>query len=326
MRSARCSVPSSSTAAVRDAVTGPVTDHAPGGGPTRPGVIGLVVHSGRAAARRGAARAAAALAEAGIHVVGVSGDGWETGGAEGAAGGRVEVREPTTFGADLDLVVAFGGDGTFLRAAYLARDRGVPLLGVNLGRLGFLSELDPGEVPEALTRLVDGAYSVEERMTLTVEVRDAEDQHVATSWALNEASVERVTPQRLIVLEVRVGQTTFAQIPADAIICATPTGSTAYAFSARGPILSPLVEAILLVPVAPHSLFDRTVVVDPREQLALRPVEEGAECVVSLDGRESLKVPPGGSVRVSRGVAPVRMVRLQPFDFYRRVREKFNLQ
>lgn len=296
-------------------------------GPTPPAVVGLVVHGGRADARAAAAGAATALREAGVRVAGCAGDGWQTGTPELAAlAGAVDVRAPETFGDGLDVVVVLGGDGTLLRAAWLARDGGVPLLGVNLGRLGFLSEVEAADLSVALERVVAGDFAVEERMTLTVEIRDARDARVDTGWALNEASLERVVPQRLVVIEVRVGDTLFARVPADAMICATPTGSTAYAFSARGPILSPLLEAILLVPVAPHSLFDRTLVIDPRESLSLRPVAGQSASVVSLDGRKPLAVPPGGSVRVHRGAAPVRMVRLAPFDFYGRVRHKFGLQ
>lgn len=296
-----------------------------GGAP--PKTVGLVVHGGRSDARMAAAAAAGALRDTGVRLVGCAGDGWEGGSSE-IAGVRdaVEVREPAAFGSGLDVVVVFGGDGTFLRAAYLARDSGLPLLGVNLGRLGFLSEVEVDGVPQALRRVVAGDFTVEERMTLTVEVRDRDDRLVASSWALNEASVERVVPQRLIVIEVRVGDTLFARVPADAMICATPTGSTAYAFSAGGPILSPLVDAILLVPVAPHSLFDRTLVIDPRESLSLRPMEGQSASVVSLDGRQPLDIPAGGSVRVHRGEAPVRMVRLRELDFYGRVRHKFRLQ
>lgn len=290
--------------------------------------VGLVVHGGRPDARAAAASAAEALRDTGVALVGCAGDGWERTDTPEFERVRaaVEVREPVAFGSELDVVVVFGGDGTFLRAAYLSRDHGLPLLGVNLGRLGFLSEVEVTDVPAALVRIVAGDFAVEERMTLTVQVRDHAGRLVGTSWALNEASVERVVPQRLIVIEVRVGDTLFARVPADAMICATPTGSTAYAFSAGGPILSPRVEAILLVPVAPHSLFDRTLVVDPGESLSLRAVEGQAACVVSLDGRESLDVPVGGSVRVHRGETPVRMVRLGPVDFYGRVREKFGLQ
>jgi NAD+ kinase len=281
--------------------------------------VGFIVHGGREDARAAAVAAVRRIREIGAEPVGCSDDEWPPDVA-------VELRAPAAFAVDLDVVLVFGGDGTFLRSAYLARDAGVPLLGVNLGRLGFLSELEREAKPEALERVVAGDYTVEERMTLAVSVRDVDGVEVGSSWALNEASVERVVPQRLVVIEVRVGETVFANIPADAMICATPTGSTAYAFSARGPILSPLVDAILLVPVAPHSLFDRTLVIDPRESLSLRPIAVDNPCVVSLDGRESLGVPSGGSVTVARGERPVRMARLAQFDFYRRVREKFGLQ
>jgi NAD+ kinase len=277
--------------------------------------VGLVVHSGRPEACEAATAAARQFAETGAQVVGVRGDAWSDPGAE--------LREPSEFGSGLDVVVVFGGDGTFLRAAYLVRDQGVPLIGVNLGRLGFLSEIEVMDIPAMVQRVVAGDFEVEERMTLSVEIHDAQGRLVGTSWALNEASIERTVPTRLIVIEIRVGGRVFASLPADAIVVATPTGSTAYAFSARGPILSPLLDAFVVVPVAPHSLYDRTIVVDPNETVTLRPID--GDCVVSTDGRESLAVPRGGSVRVVRGAIPVRMARLVPFDFYGRVRQKFGL-
>lgn len=283
-----------------------------------PRAVGLVVHGGRVAAIAAAGDVAAQLVGLGVTVAAVKDGGWDS--------PAVEMRTPDEFGEGLDLVVALGGDGTFLRAAYLARDRNIPLLGVNLGRLGFLSEVEAAAVPTAIERLVAGDFAVEERMTLAVTVHDADGAQVRTSWALNDASVERTVPQRLIVFEVCVNETTFANVPADAVICATPTGSTAYAFSAGGPILSPLVDAILLTPVAPHSLFNRTIVIEPGESLLVRPVGGEGPCVVSCDGRESIPIPPGGSVRVSRGEIPVRMARLAPFNFYQRVRDKFGLR
>jgi NAD+ kinase len=284
---------------------------------TGPKAVGLVVHSGRAEAVEAATKAARFFRDTSVDVVGCADDDW--------ADTAVELRRGAAFGEGLDVVLVFGGDGTFLRAAYLARDGGVPLLGVNLGRLGFLSEVEVDEVPLAVERVVAGDYTVEERMTLTVQVCDADGAVVAETWALNEASVERVVPQRLIVLDVAVNASHFFTVPADAMVLATPTGSTAYAFSAGGPILSPLVDAILLVPVAPHSLFARTVVVDPAESVSV--VARGDNpCVVGCDGRESIPVPPGGAVRVSRGAQPVRMARLAPFDFYGRVRDKFGLR
>lgn len=287
----------------------------------RPSTVGLVVHGGRDEARRAARTTVRRFMDAGVDVVGCLSDGW----SESAPSGPAELRAPEQFAKDLDLVVVLGGDGTFLRAAYMARDAGVPLLGVNLGRLGFLSEVEEDALDGAVERLAAGRFDVEERMTLTVEVLDDSGARVGRSWALNEASVERTVTQRLIVLEVLVGETSLAHVPADAMIVATPTGSTAYAFSAGGPILSPLVDAILLTPVAPHSLFNRTIVIDPAESLSVRPVADGNTCVVGLDGRESIEVPPGGLVRVARGEQPVRMVRLDRFDFYARLRQKFNL-
>lgn len=263
--------------------------------------------------------AARHLDASGFRVVGCKTDDWPSSDV-------MEVVAPERFSLDLDVVLVFGGDGTFLRAAYLSRDGGVPLLGVNLGRLGFLSECEVPQVPWALERLAAGDYDIEDRMTLAVTVLDPNGDVVVESWALNDASVERREPQRLIVLDVAVGSTHLTSIPADALICASPTGSTAYAFSAGGPILSPLVEALVLTPVAPHTLFDRTIVVDPTEVITISPGAEGRNpCVVSLDGRESRAVPPGGQVRVTRGAAPVRMARLMPFDFYDRIREKFGL-
>lgn len=280
--------------------------------------VGLVVHGGRPEAIQAARQAATSLLDEGIDVVGCVDDGWAHDG--------VELRAGRAFGEGVDVVLSMGGDGTFLRAAYLSRDCGAPLLGVNLGRLGFLTEVEVADLETTVHRIVTGSYDVEERMTLTVQVSDADGVSVAAGWALNEASVERTVPQRLVVFEVRVGEVTFAHVPADAVICATPTGSTAYAFSAGGPILSPRVDAILLVPVAPHSLFSRTLVVDPRETLSVRCCGGNNNCVVTCDGRQTLSVPSGGWVRVGRGEQPVRLVRLRPFDFYERVRDKFGLQ
>jgi NAD+ kinase len=278
----------------------------------------VIVHPQRAAARSAAIEAIDALLAAGLRVVACKQNEW-------APPDTLDVVLGDGFGADVDVVLVFGGDGTFLRAAYLARDAGVPLLGVNLGRLGFFSECELPDVPDALDRLIAGDYQIEDRMTLAAAVFGPDGRRTASSWALNDASVERRDPRRLIVLDVLIGSTELLSIPADALICASPTGSTAYAFSAGGPILSPLVEALVLTPVAPHTLFDRTIVVDPDEVITIRPAVGQNPCLVSMDGRESLAVPTGGEVRVTRGRMPVRMVRLRQFDFYERIREKFGL-
>ena len=285
-------------------------------GPRTPAqAVGIVVHGGRAGACAAATEAADGLAERGLKVLGLAGEGWDDPGAT--------LLEVDDFAENVDLVLVFGGDGTFLRAAHLAPR--VPLLGVNLGRLGFLSEVEPPQLSETVDRIAAGDLRVEERMTLGVVVTDGDGEVVGTGWALNEASVERTIPQRLIVLELSVNDRPFARLPADAVVCATPTGSTAYAFSARGPIVSPLVEAILAVPVAPHSLFDRTLMLEPSETLSIRPVGGDNGCVVTMDGLCSLAVPEGGTVNVLRGTFPVRLARLAAFDFYTQVRSKFSL-
>lgn len=283
-------------------------------------VFGIIVHPERPDARTAATTAATTVRNAGMRVIGCKQDDWPA--------DTLDVVSADEFGSQVDVVLVFGGDGTFLRAAYLARDAGVPLLGVNLGRLGFLSECELPEVTDALHRLMAGRYHVEDRMTLTASVLSPDGELIAEGWALNDASVERRDPRRLIVLDLTIGDTKLTSIPADALICASPTGSTAYAFSAGGPIVSPLVEALMLTPVAPHTLFNRTIVVDPDEIISIRPSSSAKQnpCVVSIDGRESLPVPADGEVRVTRGRAPVRMVRLRPFDFYQLIREKFGLR
>lgn len=284
--------------------------------------VGLVVHAGREVARTAARQAAEMIGVSGAQPVVVADDGWSQ---ETLNRLSIEQRAPTDFAKGLDVIVVFGGDGTFLRAAWLARDCEVPLVGVNLGRLGFLTEIESDEMNDALARLLSGGYHIEERMTLAVSVHGATGEVLATSWALNEASVERTEPQRLIVLRLEVGGTLVTDVPADALICATPTGSTAYAFSAGGPVLAPTLSAMVVVPVAPHTLFDRTLVVDPAERVKISPVGGENVCVVSLDGRETLRVPEGGWVAVSAGEVPVRLARLNSFDFYERLRTKFRL-
>lgn len=284
--------------------------------------VGLVVHAGRAEARRAAVAAAEDLRELGAKAVACAADAWP---GDELTSRDVQLRSPEEFADGLDVVLVLGGDGTFLRAAWMARDGGVPLLGVDLGRLGFLSEVESTGVRAAIDRLLAGRFDVEERMTLSTSVHDADGACVADGWALNEASVERTVPQRLIVLRLEVAGTVLTDIPADAVVCATPTGSTAYAFSAGGPVLTPSLSAMVVVPVAPHTLFDRTVVVSPSETVRVTPIGGNNVCVVTLDGRESLRVPDGGWVTVCAGDVPVRLVRLGAFDFYARLRDKFRL-
>lgn len=267
--------------------------------------VGLVVHDGRDGSIATAEEASALLRERGVDVVEVD-DG------RGAHG--------------LDLVLSFGGDGTLLRAAHLCRDEAVPLLGLNLGRLGFLTEVEREDLDDTLDVIVAGDLNIEERETLEVRAVDAAGRTVHEDWALNEVSVEKTARQRLLHMALHVGGRRFAHVPADAVVVATPTGSTAYAFSAGGPILSPSVRATVVTPVAPHSTFGRSLVVAPEEEVRIEVLPDQEPAVVSCDGRGPETVPAGGSVYVVGGGHPVRLVRLRPRDFFGRVRAKFGLR
>ncbi len=224
-----------------------------------------------------------------------------------------------------DLVVSLGGDGTFLRAARLARSHDVPIVGVNVGRVGFLAEVDPGDLERDLGVILAGGGQVEPRSTLEATILDAAGRTCGTVWALNEVAVEKVVRERLVRLEVSIAGTPFASLAADALIVATPTGSTAYALSAGGPIVAPSLDAVLVVPVAPHSLFDRTVIARPGDviRVDLPPDQDGA--LVSADGTEPLHLPPGGAAEIRGGGRPVRVVRVGGSDFFGRVRRTFRL-
>jgi len=224
-----------------------------------------------------------------------------------------------------DLVISFGGDGTFLRAARLARAADVPIIGVNVGRLGFLAEIDPEELEASLTALTSGAHRIEDRSTLEVELRDADGSVVGSGWALNDVAVEKEARQRLVRLEISIGTTPFASMAADAVIIATSTGSTAYALSAGGPIVNPTLDAMLIAPVAPHSLFDRTVVTDLADTVTIRVGEDQDGALVSTDGMDPAVLGPGGIAVVRGGAQPVRVARVGGTEFFARVRRSFRL-
>lgn len=283
--------------------------------------VGFVVHGGRAEAVAAAGQAAAHLAAADVPVRIADGD---VDGLPGWDGVEVVARE--RFAEQVDVILSFGGDGTFLRAAHRARDAGVPVLGINLGRVGFLAEVEVDELPAALDALLAGDFRVEDRATIEAVVHGPDGTEVGRDWALNDVSVEKTARQRLLLMEVHVGAERFAHVPADALVLATATGSTAYALSAGGPILSPRVRAVLVTPVAPHSLFDRTLVVAPDEVVRVEVLADQAPAVLSVDGRDPISVPAGGSVSATGAGRPVRLVRVDPPGFYSLVTRKFQLR
>ncbi len=286
--------------------------------------IGVVVHAGRTASLRAASDAANLLTASGAHMVVADDPAVADGPGDGLADVGPVV-DSSTFAEHADLAMSFGGDGTFMRAAHLVRDAGVPVLGVNLGRLGFLAEIEVDELVDALERIVAGDYLVEERATLEVDVVGPSG-HVTSGWALNEVSVEKTARQRLLRMDVSVSGEHFAKVPADALVVATSTGSTAYALSAGGPIVSPRIDATLVVPVAPHTLFDRTVVVGPDELVEIELAPDQAPALVSCDGREPVEIQAGVRVLVRGGGRPVLLARLTELDFYGLVRRKFGLR
>jgi NAD+ kinase len=211
--------------------------------------------------------------------------------------------------AHAELIIVLGGDGTLLRGAELARPARVPLIGVNLGHVGFLAEAEPDGLADAVERIVARQYVVEERMTIDVTVR-VNGEMLASTWALNEATVEKGARERMLEVICEVDGRPLSRLGCDGVVCSTPTGSTAYAFSAGGPVVWPEVEALLMVPISAHALFAPPLVVSPSSVLAVEVISSAPGGVLWCDGRRKVDLPPGARVEVRRGTLPVRLARL----------------
>ena len=225
-----------------------------------------------------------------------------------------------------ELAVVLGGDGTILRAAELVRDSGLPLLGINLGHVGFLAEAERDGVEHTVAHIVHRDWSVEERTTLEVEAFDGATS-LWTGWALNEASVEKAARERMLEATVEIDGRPLSTWGCDGVVMATPTGSTAYAFSAGGPIVWPGVDAILVVPISAHALFARPLVLSHDVHIAidLRDNSTDARAVLWCDGRRSFDLPEGARIEVRQGDTPVRLARLSKAPFTDRLVAKFDL-
>jgi NAD+ kinase len=274
--------------------------------------IGFVVHGGRGGAVEAATELVAWCRER-KHATRAL--------AEGI--GADEARSPESFVEGLDLVVSVGGDGTLLRAAHLASEADASVLGVKVARLGFLTECEPHEAPAALESFMAGELEVDERTALVAVPEDAgwDEQQ----WALNEVIVEKRSPPRMVTLGTFVGEDEITTFSADGVIVATATGSTAYSFAARGPIVSPKLACLILTPVAPHMVFDRTIVLAPHERVTLevRGREPG---LLSADGRPARELPVGSRVHIGRADHPARLLRRKTSEsFYSLLRRKFSL-
>ncbi len=224
-----------------------------------------------------------------------------------------------------ELVCVLGGDGTILRGAEMSRGTDAPLLGVNLGHVGFLAESEREDLGATVDRIVARDYTVEERMTLEV-VSSHDGEVLSRSWALNEVSVEKAARERMLELTIEIDGRPLSTWGCDGIVVATPTGSTAYAFSAGGPVVWPDVEAVLIVPISAHALFARPLVVGPACHVAVEVVSvTTATGVLWCDGRRAVDLPPGARIEVQRSDVPVRLARLTSSPFTDRLVAKFDL-
>lgn len=279
----------------------------------------IMVHTGRPGAVRSAQQVIRRLTGEGIHVRVLEDEAVEIGCS------NVDVLPPKPEATeDAEMVIVLGGDGTLLRAAELTRTTGTPLLGVNLGHVGFLAEAERADLAVMADRVVSHDYEVEERMAIDVVVRQ-NGSILETTWALNEASVEKGSRERMLELVAEIDGRPLSEWGCDGVVVATPTGSTAYAFSAGGPVVWPEVEAMLVVPISAHALFARPLVVSPHSTVAIEVLSETPGAVLWCDGRRTVELPPGARVEVRRSDVPVRLARLHLTPFTDRLVTKFGL-
>lgn len=296
----------------------------------------LVPHFYRPQNIAAAAKAASVLQEAGIRVR-LLDQGLSDADARGVAGEQSPVASDPVLqslatvaagpdaAAGCELVLVLGGDGTFLRAAGVAREQDLPVLGINMGHVGFLAEGEAESLETALAQVVDKSYFVEDRMTIDVQVRDAAGEEIGRSWALNECSIENIDRSKVLDAILEVDFRPVSAFGCDGVLISTPTGSTAYAFSAGGPVMWPALDAMLVVPNNAHALFAKPLVVSPRSTVAVESDPRTSDAVAVLDGFRRIDVPPGSRVEVIRGHRPVKWVRLDQRPFTDRLVQKFQL-
>jgi len=281
-----------------------------------PRTVLLIAHTGRPAALAAAQDMARSLIRDGLAVRALHDEARDLG-----VPGVIGV-DATDTAADLALVI--GGDGTLLRAAEVTRADHVPLLGINLGHVGFLAEAEREDAEHVARQVATGDYLVEPRAVVDVVVK-VDGQVVERGWALNEATVEKAGRERMVEMVVEVDGRPLSRWGADGVVCATPTGSTAYAFSAGGPVVWPDVDALLVVPISAHALFARPLVVAPASVVAVEVLASTAPAVLCCDGRRIVDLAPGSRVEIRRGADPVLLARLRAQPFTDRLVEKFDL-
>ncbi|WP_420827704.1 NAD kinase [Microlunatus panaciterrae] len=297
---------------------------------TRPGrCVAVLTHTGRPEAVKAAARLVSGLSAAGIESAMPAEDLEIMQSQIGDA--RVVPLMPNGVGGHhvdgCELVVVLGGDGTILRAADWVIDTEVALLGVNLGHVGFLAEAESSEIDSIVDHVIDRSYTVEERFTIDVNICDENNDVVWSSFAVNEVSIEKAARERMLEIVVDIDGRPLSRWSCDGVLVSTPTGSTAYAFSAGGPVIWPDVEALLLVPLSAHALFARPLVLSPYSRVLIELVDSAqTEGVVWCDGRRYTTLRGGMEVAVTQGARRLRLARLSRAPFTDRLVNKFGLR
>jgi NAD+ kinase len=281
----------------------------------------VVSHSDRAEALEASVQVIKSLRENNISPV-VSADQFEM---LSVATDSLVVLHTDVDASDIELAIVLGGDGTILMAAEFLRGSNTPILGVNLGHVGFLAESERDDLPHTVERAIAREYDVDERLALDVVVSQ-DGKETFHTWALNEATVEKAGGVRMIELVLEVDGRPVSSFGCDGVVLSTPTGSTAYSFSAGGPIVWPQVKALLMVPLSAHALFARPLVVDPESTLAVEVAgRTKQQAVLWCDGRRGCELSPGSRVSVTQSAEPVRLARLNPAPFSDRLVRKFTL-
>ncbi|MFI7482982.1 NAD kinase [Kocuria sp. M1R5S2] len=284
----------------------------------------VLAHMGRKEAQEAARQSCLQLHEAGLVPV-ISRVDLESLQEDGVPLAPVEIIEEDVSLREIELVMVLGGDGSILRAAEMVRSVDTPLLGVNLGHVGFLAESERSDLAESVEAVVDGRYTVEQRMTIDVTVWQ-DNRKVLHTWALNEASVEKGDREKMIEVVIEVDRRPLSTFGCDGVVLATPTGSTAYAFSAGGPVVWPEVEALLMVPLSAHALFSRPLVISPNSMMAVEVLTRtDARGVLWCDGRRTTELPPGSRIEVVRSPKSVNLARMHLTPFSERLVRKFEL-
>ncbi|GAA1694173.1 NAD kinase [Glycomyces endophyticus] len=292
------------------------------GSQQKPGRVLVVTHPLREDVAELAEKLAAALRSAGVAVRIITG--------EMRTLNRPEALLVVGDGADeergdvADLVLALGGDGTVLRSAKLAAKADVPLLGVNFGKVGFLAEAEIGELETVVSRLLEGDYCVEERTALVVEATGT-DGELHRSWAFNDIAVEKAEPARMLELFIEIDGTRISRYGCDGVAVASPTGSTAHAMSAGGPVVWPDVDALVVVPMNAHALFAKPMVVHSSSEIRIGVESVGTEGALIADGKELTRLTAGSTVAIRRSERPVRLVRMSGQPFASRLVSKLSL-